>query len=279
MAGCRHLCKAADTKSPGMKRQNPQRAFLYSDLVTALRSRIARALYTPGSRLPSLAALTKEFGVSAITVRRALRELTYEGLVQGHQGLGVFVRTKPRIHRVLAGDPDRTIGDEIGRAGFVPRLEEVDYSTIKANDDVAARFGIRPGTNIFCHQKLTFANDEPVALHVLHLRTALARKLRPELSKLFLFALLDKHRIKIANLKCEFSSTTLSAEHARLFHLPAGQPMMRVDYTAFGTDGHPLLLGLTICRPDRFVFEVNLPRRTKARSSRKPNSTFPTLRG
>lgn len=252
-----------------MKHQIPQRAFLYSDLVTALRSRIAHGLYLPGSRLPSLTALTKEFDVSAITVRRALRELTYEGLIQGHQGLGVFVRTKPRIHRVLAGDPDRSIGDEIGRAGFVPRLEEIDYSAVKADDDIAARLGIRPGTNVFRHQKLTFANDEPVALHVLHLPIALARKLRPELSKLFLFALLEKHRISIANLKCEFSSTTLSEEHARLFQLPAGQPMMRVDYTAFGTNGRPLLLGLTVCRPDRFVFEVNLPRRKKTRPRRK----------
>jgi GntR family transcriptional regulator len=252
-----------------MKHQTPQRAFLYSDLATALRSRIARGTYPPGSRLPSLSELTKEFGISAITVRRALRELTYEGLLQGHQGLGVFVKTKPRIHRVLAGDPDRSIGDEIGRAGFTPQLKEIDHAIIKADDDIAARLGVRPGAGVFRPQKLTFANDDPVALHVLHLRPALARKLRPELSKLFIFALLDKHRIAIDNLKCEFSSTTLSEEHARLFQLPAGQPMMRVDYTATDVNGMPLLLGLTICRPDRFVFEVNLPRRTKSRPPRK----------
>jgi DNA-binding GntR family transcriptional regulator len=253
------------SKTRNMKHQGPQRAFLYDDLVTALRARIARGSYPAGSRLPSLSELTKEFEVSAITVRRALQELTYEGLLRGHQGLGVFVKTKPRIHRVLAGDPDRSIGDEIGRAGFTPRLEEIDHAIIKAGDDVAARLGARPGTSVFRHQKLTFANDEPVALHVLHMPPALARRLRPELSKLFIFALLDKHKIAVDNLKCEFSSTTLSRDYARLFQLPGGQPMMRVDYTAIGENGKPLLLGLTICRPDRFVFEVNLPRRTKTR--------------
>jgi DNA-binding GntR family transcriptional regulator len=251
-----------------MKHPVPQRAFLYSDLISALRARIASGAYPPGSRLPSLSELIKTFNVSAITVRRALRELAYEGLVQGRQGLGVFVKTKPRIHRVLAGDPDRSMGDEIGRAGFTPRLEEIDYLLINADDEVAARLGVRQGAGIFRHQKLTFANDEPVALHVLHLRTALARRLRPELSKLFIFALLDKHRIAIENLKCEFSSTALTQEHAPLFQLPAGQPMLRVDYTATGHDGKPLLLGLTICRPDRFVFEVNLPRRGKGRTPR-----------
>jgi DNA-binding GntR family transcriptional regulator len=54
-----------------------------------------------------------------------------------------------------------------------------------------------------------------------------------------------------------------------LFHLSAGQPMMRVDYTATGSDGKPLLLGLTLCRADRFVFEVNLPREHHASSRAK----------
>jgi DNA-binding GntR family transcriptional regulator len=246
-----------------MKDKSFQRAFLYSDLVTALRSQIVNGTYPPGSRLPSLAKLTKEFGVSAITVRRALRELVYEGLIQGQQGRGVFVKTKPLIHRVLAGDPDKSIGDEIGRAGFAPRLHEVDFSRITASDEVAARLGVRPGSNIYRHRKLTFANDEPVALHVLYMRPTLAHKLGPELSKLYIFALLEKHKIPITNLKCEFSSTTLSEDYSQFFRLPAGQPMMRVDYTRLGTGREPILIGLTLCRPDRFVFEVNLPGRTK----------------
>jgi DNA-binding GntR family transcriptional regulator len=252
-----------------MNRRAPPRAFLYSDLVTALRSGIARGTYPPGSRLPTLSTLTKDFGVSAITVRRALRELVYEGLVQGHQGLGVFVKTKPLIHRVLAGDPDRSIGDEIARAGFKPRLEEIDRRSVKSGDDVAARLGVRAGTAVFRHQAITFADEVPVALHVLYMRPALGRKLRQGLSREYLFVLLDKHDIVFGDLMCAFSSVTLSEEHARLIRLPAGQPMLRLDYTAVATDGKPLILGLTLCRHDSFVFEVNVPQRAKTRTSRK----------
>jgi DNA-binding GntR family transcriptional regulator len=245
-----------------------RRSFLYSNLLTALRSRIANGSYPPGSRLPSLAELTKAFGVSAITVRRALRELVYEGLVQGHQGLGVFVKTKPRIHRVLAGDPDRSIGDEIRRAGFAPRLAELNQGVIKADEKVAARLGLRSGASIFCHQKQTFANDEPVALHRLHMRPGLARTLRRELGSAFIFSLLKKHNIPVADLRCEFSSATVTEDESILLELPAGHPILRVDYTAIDPAGKPFLLGETICRPDRFVFEVNLPQRGKSRPRR-----------
>jgi DNA-binding GntR family transcriptional regulator len=244
-------------------RLSKPRSFLYSDLLSALRARIADGTYPSGSRLPSLAELTKSFRVSAITVRRALRELVYEGLVEGHQGLGVFVRSKPRIHRVLAGDPDRSIGDEIRRAGFVPRLVEVDHGPTRATGSVATRLGLRSGSTVFRHQKLTFASDVPVALHRLHMRPALARRLGADLGNEFIFTLLKKKRIPIASLRCEFSASTLSEDEARLLQMPTGFPIFRVDYTGVDRRGAAFILGETICRPDRFVFEIILPRRTR----------------
>jgi DNA-binding GntR family transcriptional regulator len=243
----------------------PLRSFLYNDVAVELRSQIAQGDYAPGSRLPSLSELVEQFDVSAITIRRALGELMHEGLVEGHQGLGVFVKTVPKIHRVLAGDPNSTIGDEIERAGFRPRLTEIGFGQIKATDEIATRLKVPAGSNVFRHQKLTLADDEPVALHTLYLRPKLANVLRDQLNQVFIFKLLEDRQIAIANLKCEFSAVPLNEEQARIFQLQPGQPMMRVDYTHYGENGAPLVLGQTVCRADRFVFEVDLPRKTRAR--------------
>jgi DNA-binding GntR family transcriptional regulator len=240
----------------------PQRSFLYVDVAAEIRSRIAKGTLAPGSRLPSLSEFVDQFGVSAITIRRALGELMHEGLIEGHQGLGVFVKAIPKIHRVLAGDPNSTIGDEIARAGFKPRLAEIGYSQIKATEEIASRLKVTSGSNIFRHQKVTYADEEPVALHSLFMRPKLAHALRDELSHLFIFKVLEDHKLLIASLRCEFSAVPLGEEQARVFRLQPGQPMMRVDYTHFDKSGAPLLLGQTVCRADRFVFEVNLPRKT-----------------
>jgi DNA-binding GntR family transcriptional regulator len=237
-----------------------ERSYLYNDIVMQLRSRIARGIYRPGGRLPSLNELMSEFEVSAITVRRALRELEYQGAVEGQQGRGVFVKPKPKIHRVLAGDPSRSIGDEIERAGFTPRLIEVGCREVAADEYTAARLRVPLGMRLVQHQKLTFADEEPVALHTLHMRPALARTLRKQLAYFFIFHLLAERGIEIARLGCDFSSAPLGDEHARLFELPPGHAMLRVDYTAIGTNGAPFMLGQTICRADRFTFQVELPR-------------------
>jgi DNA-binding GntR family transcriptional regulator len=246
-----------------------ERSYLYNDVVMQLRARIARGVYRPGGQLPSLAELMSEFDVSAITIRRALRELVYEGVVEGRQGSGVFVRQKPKIHRVLAGDPSRSIGDEIARAGFTPRLVEIGYREIAADEEIAARLGVRPGARIVQHQKLTYADDEPVALHILHMRPALARLLRKQLAYFFIFHLLKERGVTIATLRCDFGSAPLGEPHARLFDLPAGHAMLRVDYTGLGPDGGPLFLGQTTCRADRFIFEVELPRARGARGGKR----------
>jgi DNA-binding GntR family transcriptional regulator len=246
-----------------------QRSFLYIDVAAEIRSRIVKGVLAPGSRLPSLSEFVDQFGVSAITIRRALGELMHEGLIEGHQGLGVFVKAVPKIHRVLAGDPNSTIGDEIARAGFKPRLAEIGASQIKATEEIASRLKVAAGSNVFRHQKVTYADEEPVALHTLYMRPKLAHTLRDELSHLFIFKLLEDHKLSIANLKCEFSAVPLSEEQARIFRVQPGQPMMRVDYTHLDKSGAPLILGQTICRADRFVFEVNLPRKTGRAATRK----------
>jgi GntR family transcriptional regulator len=90
----------------------------------------------------------------------------------------------------------------------------------------------------------------------------LARKLRDDLGRYFLFPLLVQHGIATANMRCEFRAIGLGEREARLMELPAGFPMLQVRYTPIRTDGAPTLSGVTIARSDRFSFEVDLPQKT-----------------
>ena len=101
------------------------------------------------------------------------------------------------------------------------------------------------------------------------MRPRLAHALRDELGKVFVFKLLEQDKVPIASLRCAFSAVPLSEAQARIFRTQPGQPMIRVDYTHFDKNGAPLLLGQTICRADRFVFEVDLPGKTGRPARRK----------
>ena len=77
------------TASDSIDRQDSLPA--YAQLARILRQRISSGTYRPGERLPSEAALAKNFGLSAMTARQAVGVLAEEGLVNRIQGRGTFV--------------------------------------------------------------------------------------------------------------------------------------------------------------------------------------------
>jgi DNA-binding GntR family transcriptional regulator len=56
-----------------------------------LRRRIERRDFDPGSRIPSEAELVNYYGVSRMTVRRAIEALAADGLLRSRRGSGTFV--------------------------------------------------------------------------------------------------------------------------------------------------------------------------------------------
>ena len=66
---------------------------LYHQLMQRIRGDIERGVYPTGSRIPPEHELEKLYQVSRVTVRRALSELTSEGLLERKQGKGTFVAT------------------------------------------------------------------------------------------------------------------------------------------------------------------------------------------
>src|SRR3954469_16132549 len=64
---------------------------LYFQIVNVLESRIYSGRYAPGALLGTEKALALEFGVSRITVQRALDSLARDGLVRRQRARGTFV--------------------------------------------------------------------------------------------------------------------------------------------------------------------------------------------
>ena len=63
----------------------------YEEIAQRLRARILDGTYRPGQKLPSEAALCREFSASRLSVRSALGQLAAQGLIETHQGKGSFV--------------------------------------------------------------------------------------------------------------------------------------------------------------------------------------------
>ena len=168
---------------------NANRPLIYRDVAKDLRDRIVAGRYSPGAKLPSLSGLIDEFAVSSISIRRALSELAYEGLIEIQQGRGAFRNFR------------RKESSEIERAGFVPRIEDLGVELINADNDVAGRLEIKRDLKVWCHRKLVLADAEPVSLHYLFFTREMADRLKPYLVNTFVFRMMQKAGLRPAKTR------------------------------------------------------------------------------
>jgi len=80
----------------GIRPDAPARVLRYQHVYDLVVAMIEERGMQPGDQLPSTAELAELAGVSVISVRRALDELTHRGRIVRHQGVGTFV-APPRI--------------------------------------------------------------------------------------------------------------------------------------------------------------------------------------
>ena len=118
----------------------------YARVKHHLKQGLAAGRWPPGALMPSEAELVAEFGVSRMTVNRALRELQAEGLVERSQGVGTFAAP---LHRVSSTLTIRDLHEEIESRGHHHHASVHVQRAERASAALAAQLGLQAGERVF----------------------------------------------------------------------------------------------------------------------------------
>lgn len=113
------------------------------------------------STVPSENLLSEQFSVSRMTARRALQELTEQGILVRSQGAATYVAKFKSQSSLLAV---RNIADEIVERGHQHHAQQVDLTAISADEEIAIMLAVNVGQTVFYSQVLHFENNEPIQL-------------------------------------------------------------------------------------------------------------------
>lgn len=133
----------------------------YEKVKQAISDNIAAGVWRPHDRIPSEAELVAQFGFSRMTVNRALRELTDEGLLVRLQGVGTFV-AEPKGQSALF--EIHSIADEIASRQHTHRCEVLMLEETRADANQATALGVAEGTPIYHSLMVHYENDIPVQI-------------------------------------------------------------------------------------------------------------------
>lgn len=134
---------------------------LYQQVKEYITGQIQSGDWLPESRVPSENKLIKALGASKMTINRALRELTAEGILDRHQGVGTFVAVRKPIATLLEIKP---IAEEIDQQGGEHSCHVHMASREKALSDLALAMALPPGAEVFHTLIVHSADGIPIQL-------------------------------------------------------------------------------------------------------------------
>lgn len=238
----------------------------YRRVQESLADEIRRGGRPPGSLLPPERGLAEHFGVSRVTLRRALTELESSGLI---------ARISPRGWAVAGsriGEPPNVLMSfsEMARSrGLRPGARMISSRLRPATIDEADSLGLAPGAELFELKRLRSMDDVPIMIDRTRIPTALAPRLdRGDFSTLSLYALLEE-RYGIRPTRARLSAEAVAADghQARLLDLNPGEPLLRCNQVTEDQRGTRIELCEMTYRGDRYRLHATLERDAVSRGS------------
>lgn len=227
---------------------------LYVQLMEELETSIRNGVYKPGDKIMTEAEIAKEYGVSLITVRKAVGSLMEKGLVVRKQGKGTFV-TKPKYSRNMKKLQSFT--EMCEQMGVKPGAQVLENRLIMADKKVADRLGIEPGSNVVYISRLRLADGEPVQVEKSYFPLKYAFLLEEDLNNGSMFECLkEKAGAKVASSEKMIELCRATAEEAALMDVKKGDYLLFVKSTAYDENGEPMYAGIQLINGDRFSLYV-----------------------
>jgi GntR family transcriptional regulator len=233
---------------------------LYGQVESVLAADIRANLLKPGQRIATEDELMARFGVSRITVRRAVQNLVVRGLLEIQRGRGTFVAL-PKITQELT-ELSGFVEDmqAIGRKASA-RL--VDKGVVDASETVARQLSVLKGTKVVKIQRVRLGDGVPISFDETYLPLALGRKVMTNnLALEPIFSLLErKYNVPLVEAEYRMEAVAAESEIAAALRVKPGSPMFLIERTSYTTRNRPVDYEKLYYRGDLIRFVTRLARK------------------
>lgn len=226
---------------------------LYMQLQKILRDAIISRVIGPDAAIPPERDLADEFGVSRLTVRKAIEGLVNEGLITRRRGAGTFVA--PRVEKSFS--KLSSFSEDMISRGRVPRSQWLSKSAGAVTPEESLSLGLSPGTQVYRFHRLRFADGMTMALEY---ATVPAYCLpSPDAVQDSLYGALQSTGHRPVRALQRLRAISFSPEQADILQVAPGDPGLFIERRGFLADGRAAEFTQSYYRGDAYdvVAELN----------------------
>lgn len=233
----------------------------YHSVYLVLKERLRNGDYD--ERVPGEMELMQEFGVSRVTMRKALETLATEGLIERTAGRGTRRLGLAGSGVGAPASQARFTGllDNIVAASLKTTVKVIEHETIQAPEPVAQALRLEPRAEVLRAVRVRGLKDGPVS----HITTWVPRSRaaglgRRQLGRKPMLVLLEESGIEIGRATQTISARQADASVASLLQVDLGSALLSVMRLVYDVEDHPVLWLHGLYCPDRYEYTMELSR-------------------
>jgi GntR family transcriptional regulator len=234
------------------KVDSEQQQPLYRQVQEAIREAIADRSLRPDDALPPERELSTAFGVSRITIRKAIEELVNEGVLDTHHGSGTFVRSKVEKNFAQL----TSFSEEMGARGMTPSSVWLNRTSGSVLPEEALTLRASPGTAVYRFSRIRLADDAPMSIEY----TTILASCLPSVEAVdrSLYEALHKTGHRPVRALQRLSALILNSEQAELLGASTGDAGLLVERVGFNKNGTAIEYSQSYYRGDTYDFVAEL---------------------
>ena len=132
---------------------------IYRQLADLLKEQIETGIYKPGQQIPPESRFCEEYGISRVTVRKAIEILTEEGILVKQQGKGTFVAVSMIVE---SSNAKGSFTMSCRQNNVEPSTHFISCGPMAATGAIGKELNLQKDEHIICIKRLRCANGVPV---------------------------------------------------------------------------------------------------------------------
>lgn len=209
-----------------------------------------------GQQLPTEVELCSLFGVSRVTIRKALDDLALQGYIVKKHSKGSFVRfgTSNMCLNNLYG-----FTDEMAHRGLSATAQLIQLSLENAGSFIATKLNIAEQSKVYIIERLRIVENEPMAIEKMVLPYFYCPDMgKQDLSQSVYRLLEHKYGLRLAKADEILEASLAEKREADILAIPKKAPVLRIERIGYLANHVPLEYTVSIYRGDKYKFYVTM---------------------
>jgi len=227
----------------------------YEAIAAKLRKDITQGKYSAGQQLPLEKEMCAQYGVSRITIKRAMDQLVKQGLVVKRRGSGTFVKSLDDTDVKELGMANQFNGFTATFKGRQVSTKVLRFDIVHPTSEVANKLQMSTDDFIYYIVRVRSLEDNPIVIEYTQMPIQLIPGLKRQIIEKSIYGYIENDlKLKIQSAHRTVRAIMPTEEEKQELAIEGILPLLEVEQVAFLDDGRPFEYSVAHHRGDRNVF-------------------------